>query len=651
MQTLHELARSLNAESGLEKLRDGLLEIPRMLQLWEQTEDVSLGRVSGDHNFRFTFRLEGGGFFQTGVLIAAAESFTSNMPIPLKCKWKRRVGDLPVEIPGVTSNMYQISADDVGTEIWVEAQPADADDGHRGTVFGSIGPFEVDPTTRRSLDNALAHGSGRFSASLTTPAGNRQEVDILVTDDGVRMSLGGRDRPGKEVWTEYSTEYPKAIVHPLDTTKFQLIMNETRIFNLTAPSRTARDLLALTVRCMHARRFLPPESVLSRLLPVQPTMVVPGGPPAAPPEVPDRHLRTCIVLDRLAKELNRAMQQRELAEKTLRNTGREKKDLQEQLMETISGFTDVIEGLQGQCATGVCTTSSVGASDAEGAREQLRELASQNRKAQADLQSMQHRLEKLQRERAEGCAAAHQPGVQELARQLREERDALRAQLAGTGAPAAPASAREQSEQARAQELKRLRQDVEGLHHQKEHLLRQLQDRDRERQELQDSFLYVKGQLDTLQLRQAQGGAGCAEKELSRSRCSLETASLERNQAAVRLEDTLREQEKEKAYHEQSLERFSQANGRLMEERDRAAREVRRIAQLYSESVGQLPSDLDTTAAHAGLSGVPGRAAGTVDLEELHGLRQRVERVGEAVRQKEQENESLKHRIRKLASA
>ena len=26
--------------------------------------------------------------------------------VPLKCKWRRRVGDLPVEIPGVTSNMF-----------------------------------------------------------------------------------------------------------------------------------------------------------------------------------------------------------------------------------------------------------------------------------------------------------------------------------------------------------------------------------------------------------------------------------------------------------------------------------------------------------------------------------------------------------------
>mmetsp|Transcript_43042 Transcript_43042/g.111985 ORF Transcript_43042/g.111985 Transcript_43042/m.111985 type:complete len:231 (+) Transcript_43042:1-693(+) len=224
-------------------------------------------------------------------------------------------------------------------------------------------------------------------------------------------------------------------------------------------------------------------------------------------------------------------------------------------------------------------------------------------------------------------------------------------QWAGAGAPSAPQSAREQSEQALAQELKRFRQDVEGLHHQKEHLLRQLQDRDRERQELQDSFIYVKGQLDILQLRQAQGGAGCAEKELKRSCCALETATLERNQAAARLEDTLREQEKEKAYHEQSLERFSQANSRLMEERDRAAREVRRIAQLYSQSVGQMPGDLDTTAAHPGLPSAPGWAAGAVDAEELRGLRQRVERGAEAVRQKEQENESLKHRIRKLAAA
>ncbi|CAK0855508.1 unnamed protein product [Prorocentrum cordatum] len=161
------------------------------------------------------------------------------------------------------------------------------------------------------------------------------------------------------------------------------------------------------------------------------------------------------------------MQQRELAEKMLRNTGREKKDLQEQLVETISGFTDVIDGLQEQCAEGVRTTSSsLGPPDEEGAREQLRELAAQNRRAQAELQSMQQR-EKLQRERAEN-AAARQPGVHEQLRQLREERDALRAQLAGAGAPSAPQSAREQSEQALAQELKRFRQDVEGLHHQKE---------------------------------------------------------------------------------------------------------------------------------------------------------------------------------------
>ncbi|CAK0855507.1 unnamed protein product [Prorocentrum cordatum] len=64
----------------------------------------------------------------------------------------------------------------------------------------------------------------------------------------------------EEVWTEYTTEYPRVIVHPLDTTKFQLTMNETRIFNLTAPSRTARDLVALTVRCMHARRGSCPPS-------------------------------------------------------------------------------------------------------------------------------------------------------------------------------------------------------------------------------------------------------------------------------------------------------------------------------------------------------------------------------------------------------
>ncbi|CAE7637053.1 unnamed protein product [Symbiodinium pilosum] len=166
MQTLKDLTSSLHDGASLQRLRDNLNELPkRWLARVEQPEDYLLGTVRGECNYHFKFRLEGGGYFQTGVLVASAEASPGGLPVPLKCRWKRKIGDLPVEIPGVTSNMYQISADDVGTDISVEAQPADFDDGHHGIVIGEIGPFELDPATRRSLDNALGLGGSRPACS------------------------------------------------------------------------------------------------------------------------------------------------------------------------------------------------------------------------------------------------------------------------------------------------------------------------------------------------------------------------------------------------------------------------------------------------------------------------------------------------------
>merc|ERR1719343_203643 len=108
-------------------------------------------------------------------------------------------------------------------------------------------------------------------------------------------------------------------------------------------------------------------------------------------------------------------------------------------------------------------------------------------------------------------------------------------------------------DQAHTQELKRLRQDVESLHNQKEHFRRDLQDKDREREELQQNFLYVKNQLDKVQMKQAQSHANYGDggtRELQKHQHSLEAVGEERSRLSSRLEQILNEFEKEKAYHE-----------------------------------------------------------------------------------------------------
>lgn len=595
MQTLKDLTSSLHDSASLQRLRDNLNELPkRWLARVEQPEDYLLGSVRGECNYHFKFRLEGGGYFQTGVLVASAEASPGGLPVPLKCRWKRKIGDLPVEIPGVTSNMYQISADDVGTDISVEAQPADVDDGHHGTVIGEIGPFELDPATRRSLDNALGLGGSRFAVMQSklpgeAPGGARQDLAIQVSSEGVRVTsvgAGYQGRDSREVYAEYSSEYPKVIIHPLDTTKFRLVMSEVKTFHLMALTRTARDLIALTIRCFHAKKYMSTSSLLQTLLPVQ-------APATAGAVIPitDARLDACIVLETLAKELNRTMQQKEISEKVLRNTNHEKRQLQEQLMETISGFTEVIEGLQDQC------DGATNVPSADRLQEQLKEISTSNRSQQAEVESLRMHLEKLGESKKLAEARARTgagAGPEAQVHQLKDERDMLKARLEELSSNTATVQ-HDQQEQVHTQELKRLRQDVESLHNEKEQLRRQLQDQDKERQELQDNFLYVKTQLDKVQMKQAeaaQNGSSDGQKELQRHKQTLQSISEERNRLAARMDSALNVAEKEKAYHEQSVERVTTANARLMEERDRISKEVERLSSLYAESVRQLQASL-----------------------------------------------------------
>mmetsp|Transcript_35592 Transcript_35592/g.94681 ORF Transcript_35592/g.94681 Transcript_35592/m.94681 type:complete len:667 (-) Transcript_35592:111-2111(-) len=665
IHTVQCFAGSLNDYTSLEGLKSKLQDIPRMLARNDVTENYLLGNVSGDFNYNFTFRLEGGGFFQTGVLVASALT-PGGMPVPLKCRWRRKVDGHPIDIPSVTSNMYQISADDVGTEICVEAQPADMEEGLRGSAFGEIGPFELDPATRRSLDNALGVGTARFTAvsRVSDPDVSEREHVIHVTAERVRIvpadAKGSREDPSKEVSIEYGHDYPKVIIHPLDTSKFNLHMGDGRNFQMFATSRTTRDLIALTIRCFHARNYLPTAQLLGDLLPVQPVGPMNVGHQSTP--AIDNRLDACIVLERLTKELNRSMVDKEVSEKVLRNTNHEKEQLQAQLMETITGFTEVIDDLQQQCAEGAAATCP--AVSVDRLQGQLRDVQSLNQNLQAELKTIKQQLDEGQRARqaAEGNASIvtrdKQPvkegaipaaTVQEV-KQLREEAKLLQArhlELSTTSAAQVHQSG--QADQVHTHELKRLRQDIDALDTQKGVLRQQLQDADRERQDLQENFLYVKGQLDKVQMRQAQAATGANDigKELQKLRETLAKVQDEKSRCAVRVESVSKDVEKEKAYHEQSLERVMVANARLMEEKDRAEREVCRVSQLYAQSVQQLQeAECDVR------DDAPADAASLeAEDEEMRQLKEQLNQLDEDIKRKDQENDNLKIRIRKLAVA
>jgi len=463
----------------------------------------------------------------------------------------------------------------------------------------------------------------------------------------VQSQLGAEAR-NRETVCEYSPDYPKVIIHPLDTCKFQLIMNETRAFHLQAQSRTTRDLIALTIRCFHAKKYLPTAGVLQELFPVHAI-----GAPAVPAAVAsESHLDECILLERLTKELNRAMQQKDMSEKVLRNTHHEKKQLQAQLEETIRGFAEVIKGCQDQLSSG---SSSTSAASMEKLQDQFRDYQGQNKLLEGELRDNRKQLEDALRAKKAASARGGGGGLGSSApevMQLREKRDMLRARLQEL--TSSSGQQRDQANQVHTNELKKMRQDVEALHDDKETLRHQLVDADRTRQELQENFLYVKNQLDKVQVKQAQtkDGNSPEEKEASRYAEAIAAATEERSRLSMRLESVQRELEKEKSYHESSLERLMSANGKLLDEKHRAEKEVQRLSKLYAESVQNVQQgDKDHSALARENSESFSPSSPSVDQEEINKLQMEVAQVDESLKKREQENESLKSRIRKLAVA
>eukprot|EP00927_Polykrikos_kofoidii_P042180 TRINITY_DN36034_c0_g1_i1.p1 TRINITY_DN36034_c0_g1~~TRINITY_DN36034_c0_g1_i1.p1 ORF type:complete len:714 (+),score=146.87 TRINITY_DN36034_c0_g1_i1:288-2429(+) len=688
---------------GLRRVRDTLQDIPRSLSSQfgigalseeEKSDEQNLtGIVRGDGNYHFTLsaqradRADGG-----GLIVASAQRTPGGLPVALKCRWSRRSGDMSIELPGVTTDVYQVTADDIGARICVEVWPLDSDDGLYGRSTGEIGPFELDAPTRRRLDNYLGLGSCSFNVfineststlaeSPSTPFSSssssgkfRQESVIHCSKDEVRVVPVLNGNPGPvmgrilttEISTRYSGSFPRVQLHILDVTQFRIALDADRVLNVVAPSRATRDLIALMVRCFQALRCAPIERALEGILPAM---------RASPRPVGSVHslgcqidsataaaaafgasvggsstadwLDNCIRLSSLMAASRGALQQLETTEKILRNAKREKEQLQKQMQESIDGCTEVIVGLQEEFATKNIPSSPSKLSampSVKQLQEQVKAVTSMNHQAFLEVNDLKDQLEKLHRTRE----AAHT-----MIKPLREERDLARAKWQELHLSAATQQL-DQAGQDHAREVKRLRREVEELHIEKEELREKLQDFDAERDDLSTNFVFVKAQLDKCRQRQSEEADEDGSKAVQKHRKILTTVQQEKVQMSARLGNVVREVEREKVYHEQQINRVMSANARLLEERDRAAAEVQRLSKVYAECIGQLRNDGhvvdESENVVVPLRCAAGKTICDVDPGEVQKLRQQLASVETALQQRERENETLRVRLRKLAA-
>eukprot|EP00931_Biecheleriopsis_adriatica_P035091 TRINITY_DN20221_c0_g1_i1.p1 TRINITY_DN20221_c0_g1~~TRINITY_DN20221_c0_g1_i1.p1 ORF type:complete len:649 (-),score=152.41 TRINITY_DN20221_c0_g1_i1:64-1986(-) len=590
------------------------------------------GRVSGDFQFQFSLhfepRSEHGGLCQTGVLVASA-SGSDGRPIPLHCRWKRRIGAHLIEIPGIHSTMYHASADDIGMHIVCQAEP----EGHSrslGTAHSVIGPFELDPITRMSLENIVSSGASRFPVRHYRDQNDPhpRDLQIHVTQEHVKVVHPGAERGSNEVLAPYSADYPKVVIHPMDTCKFRLELSEEqdKIFHFVALSRTSRDLIALLVRCFHARQYVATSFVLSRLFQNPAT---PGVPLTELP--PSKEMDIQRLCDRLGKELDRTVGQLESVERVVRNANNEKRELQAQLSETIGSYTEAIEKLHQQ----LMPTAKGG--PAAALQLEIHDGRAVNSRLNLEAQDLRSRLEDEKRkahgEDGDGPAAQKKAAAIE---NFKAEIAQLRSQIS---ALAGSAELHSQRDMTRADELRRLRADVESLNREKEGLERCSAQADKEKSDLVENFLYVKGCLDKLQMASLQSPAASPEHErqVAQLRSAYNQAVDERNRLMVRVEAMDKDREKEKQRRESALDRVMSSNARLLEERDRLEKEKARVSKLYQQTMAALGSSADSASAE------------DCDMDSFEALRAELATKQAALEKKEQEGESLRARLRKLA--
>jgi len=593
------------------------------------------GRVSGPSSYHFSLHFEprgnaGGGLYQSGVLVATASSRADGgHPVPITCRWKRRLGAHLIEIPGINGSMYHTSADDIGADVVCVAEPAG--DPGQGQAVGVLGPFMLDPINKMSLENMLASENTRFPVRHYRDEDDPhpRDLQIHVMQDYVKVVHPGADRGSSEVVAPYSADYPKVVIHPLDTCKFRLELSEEadKIYHFVALSRQSRDSIALLIRCFHSRKYVATSFILSRLFQNPAT---PGAPLTT--HVQHDGFDIHALGERLGKELDRTVGQLEVVEKVVKNATNEKGELQAQLRETISSYTEAIEQLHQQLAV-------ARGGPAASLQLQLHEARAQQNSLQLDMQEVRHNIEQEQQRAPKTSEPSAECAAQVEA--LRGEISQLKTSISALAGDRAMNSQRDLTRQ---EELRRLRADVDMLNSEKEGLERCSVQADKDKQDLIENFLYVKGCLDKLQMASLQMPAASPEheREVARLKETYSQVVDERNRLAIRVETMDRDREKQKQQRESALERVMNANARLLEERDRLEKEKARVSELYQSTMGAM-------GAGAGAGGAGGNAAGGDASASLEALKAELTQKQELLRKREQEGESLRARLRKLA--
>ena len=265
-------------------------------------------KIWGETSFIFDLHVVSHGLVSRRLVASArrvlkdAEPPSSQVtePVLLKCRWKRRLVGQILEIQDAIGTEYIITADDVMSHIMVEAVEVNGNPNE--IAYGECGPFELDPSFRKHIDDYLALGHTQFFVSLRSTSildnsstslrnlGNvspsvswlnqstnngiteiqvhpqkenlerEQECDLILylMEDSLRLVKPGRQNVGyvKEWSCSFGTVFPTVILSRSNLCEFELYLSASESLILAVLTCAQRDILALSIRCFHARQWV-----------------------------------------------------------------------------------------------------------------------------------------------------------------------------------------------------------------------------------------------------------------------------------------------------------------------------------------------------------------------------------------------------------
>jgi len=210
------------------------------------------------------------------------------VPIPIKCEWFRVKNERAYKIEEINSNVYQLSAEDIGCLIRVKATPFEEE----GVAYGEFGPVELDPAARQTLEYNMGTGGSHFPVTVILgsdfpqPKGSMDldestvepstvEANLYVNTNVIKLcfidSYGGTE---DTISLKYTIDYPKVELHPLDTQRFKIYYSDDKVnarcsldkcLEMRAVTRQTRDLIALLVRSFSAQTYFINSKILANI--------------------------------------------------------------------------------------------------------------------------------------------------------------------------------------------------------------------------------------------------------------------------------------------------------------------------------------------------------------------------------------------------